>query len=93
MSEPRTSHHTEEITRLTVEWAAEILEEPEVTARDNFLDLGGHSILALRLCRYAAERFGVEYDIMTLFENDLATAAEDLATKVSAAPSNPDGRV
>ncbi|SDQ98162.1 acyl carrier protein [Actinopolyspora saharensis] len=92
MSEPRTAHNTEEIKRITVQWAAEILEEPEMTAQDNFLDLGGHSILALRLCRYAAERFGVEYDIMTLFEQDLAAAAEDLATKIASARSNPSGK-
>lgn len=71
----------DEAERLTVEWAARVLEDPEACAEDNFLDLGGHSLLALRMCRYAKERFGVEYDLMVLFEADLATAARDLVSR------------
>jgi hypothetical protein len=74
-----------EVQRLTVEWVAEMLGEPELSAQDNFIDLGGHSILALRLCQYAKEQFGEEYDLMLLFEQDLATAAAELASRVSPA--------
>ncbi|MFD3514755.1 phosphopantetheine-binding protein [Streptomyces sp. NPDC058657] len=73
-----------EVERCTVEWAAAVLEDPDVTPEDNFLDLGGHSILALRLCRYAKERFGAEYDLMLLFETDLAAAAADLTARTGA---------
>ncbi len=73
-----------EIQELTVQWAAKVLEEPDVTPQDNFLDLGGHSILALRMSRYAKDRLGVDYDLMVLFEADLATAARDLAARADA---------
>ncbi|MFC7303463.1 phosphopantetheine-binding protein [Streptomyces monticola] len=71
-----------ELERLTVAWAAEILDDPEAAPDDNFIDLGGHSILALRMCRYAQDRFGAEYDLMVLFESDLATAAAELAVRI-----------
>jgi aryl carrier-like protein len=88
MSTPHTTGPADgrEVERLTVEWAAMVLEDPDVAPEDNFLDLGGHSILALRLCRRAKERFGAEYDLMILFETDLATAAADLTAR-TAAPS------
>ncbi|WP_017539644.1 phosphopantetheine-binding protein [Nocardiopsis halophila] len=73
-----------EIRDLTVEWAARMLDAPDAEPEDNFVDLGGHSILALRMCRFAKERFGEEYDLMVLFESDLATAAADLAARVDA---------
>lgn len=87
MSAPHTTTDTDrttEIQELTVQWAAKVLEEPDVTPQDNFLDLGGHSILALRMSRYAKDRLGVEYDLMVLFEADLATAARDLAARADA---------
>jgi aryl carrier-like protein len=81
MSAPDISTTT--VQQLTVEWAAQVLDEPDVAPEDNFLDLGGHSILALRLCRRAKERFGAEYDLMVLFEEDLATAAAELAARIA----------
>ncbi|MBB2911044.1 hypothetical protein FHS43_002309 [Streptosporangium becharense] len=86
MSRTRTTGPVAEVQRLTVEWTARVLGEPEVSPRDNFLDLGGHSILALRLCRYAKERLGAEYDLMVLFEEDLASAAAELASRVPGEP-------
>lgn len=72
---------TAEVEDLTLQWVRELLDEPDVTAEDNFLDLGGHSVLAVRLTRRAKERFGSDYDLMVLFEQDLATAAADLAAR------------
>ncbi|GAA2777089.1 phosphopantetheine-binding protein [Saccharopolyspora taberi] len=72
------------IEQLTVEWAAQLLDDSDVTPQDNFIDLGGHSILALRMNRYAKERLGAEYNLMVLFESDLAAAAEELASRVAA---------
>ncbi|GGK76248.1 acyl carrier protein [Streptomyces flaveus] len=82
MSKNPATDQVTEIQRLTIEWVAEILDEPDVSPDDNFLDLGGHSVLALRLGKYAKERFGADYDLMVLFEKDLAAAAADLASRV-----------
>jgi len=82
--EPRTVN-VEEVQRLTLEWVAETLEEPEVRPEDNFLDLGGHSMLALQLSERAKEKFGAEYDIRVLFEGSLADAGADLAGRISGA--------
>nr|CCF23456.1 thiolation domain [Streptomyces sp.] len=72
---------TEEVQRLTLEWVAELLEDPEVRPEDNFLDLGGHSMLALQLSQRAKDKFGAEYDIKVLFESSIAEAGADLANR------------
>ncbi|MGW3038448.1 acyl carrier protein [Kitasatospora sp. NPDC001159] len=66
-----------EAQELVLSWAAEILEEP-VTAEDNFLDLGGHSALALELGNRIKERFGVELDIEVLFERSVGEVVADV---------------
>ncbi|MEV8309815.1 phosphopantetheine-binding protein [Streptomyces flavidovirens] len=71
-----------EVERLTLSWVEEILDEPDVTLADNFLDLGGHSVLAVRLSKQARQHLGAEYDLMVLFEKDLGSAAADLASRV-----------
>ncbi|GHF31668.1 hypothetical protein GCM10010218_10670 [Streptomyces mashuensis] len=70
-----------EAERLIVGWAAEILEEPETTAGDNFLDLGGHSMLALELNQRVLEKFGVEFDMQVLFERSLGEVAAHVAER------------
>ncbi|MFF4170103.1 phosphopantetheine-binding protein [Streptomyces sp. NPDC001744] len=82
---PAPSAQAEEIRAQTLEWVAELLEEPEVEPGDGFLELGGHSALALQLGEYARERFGDEYDIMVLFDGTLAEAADELAARLAAA--------
>ncbi|WP_374982910.1 acyl carrier protein [Streptomyces fradiae] len=71
----------EEIQRRTLEWVAEMLEEPEARPEDNFLDLGGHSMLALQLSERAKEEFGAEYDMEVLFEKSIADTAAELSTR------------
>ncbi|GAA2473930.1 phosphopantetheine-binding protein [Streptomyces mauvecolor] len=63
---------------LILAWATELLEEP-ATAEDNFLDLGGHSVLALELSDRIKERFGAEVDIQVLFEQSLGEVASQVA--------------
>ncbi len=83
---------TEVVRKMTLQWVSELLEEPDVTPEDNFIDLGGHSILAVRLTRKAMDLFGADYDLMILFEKDLGAAAADLASRVSAAGAEEGGR-
>jgi acyl carrier protein len=68
---------TEEAERLVVSWVAEMIGE-DVSAEDNFLDLGGHSMLALELSQKAQEQFGAEFDMQILFERSLAEATADV---------------
>ncbi|MET9428569.1 MULTISPECIES: phosphopantetheine-binding protein [unclassified Streptomyces] len=77
------SARTAEVQKATLGWVSELLEDPAVGAEDNFLDLGGHSMLALQLNQQAKERFGAEYDIQTLFEGTLAEAATELAGRLN----------
>jgi acyl carrier protein len=72
-----------QVEQLTVQWVGEILDEPGVAAEDNFLELGGHSVLAVELAGRAQQHFGAEYDLLVLFERDLATAAAELAARLS----------
>lgn len=83
MSQAHTEREAAEIQRRTLEWVAELLEEPEVHAEDNFLDLGGHSMLALQLGEHAKAAFGADYDLKTLFEGSLASAAAELASRLA----------
>jgi hypothetical protein len=75
----------------TVSWVADILEEPQAREADNFLDLGGHSMLALQLSRRAEENFGVGYDMRVLFEESLAATAADLAERMRHADTHGTG--
>jgi hypothetical protein len=82
MSGQPTTDRIAEIQDLTIQWVSELLDEPDVQPEDNFIDLGGHSILGVRLSRRAKEHFGHDYDLMILFEKDLSTAAAELASRV-----------
>ncbi|MDT6985772.1 phosphopantetheine-binding protein [Streptomyces lusitanus] len=89
---PTADRMTDVVQKLTLQWVSEILDEPDVTPEDNFIDLGGHSILAVRLTRKAMDLLGADYDLMILFEEDLATAAAELASRVSAAGNEEGAR-
>ncbi len=67
-------HDPVAVERMVVDWAAEILEEP-ATAQDNFLDLGGHSMLAIELNERVSGALGVELDLQILFEETIGEAA------------------
>ncbi len=47
---------------------AEVFEIPRVSVEDSFWDLGGHSMLAVRLMSRAAQVFGKRIPLNTLFE-------------------------
>jgi acyl carrier protein len=70
----------EEIEQLVLTWSAQLLEE-KVSGDDNFLDLGGHSALALDLISRIKERFEVDLDLQLLFEHSFSEVAADLAQR------------
>ena len=79
-TEPTASASLDAVSKDVVAWVADVLEEPRTGPESNFLDLGGHSMLALELNTYVTQKYGVEIDMQTLFEETLATVAEKLVT-------------
>jgi len=61
---------------------AEVLGIGRVGRTDNFFELGGHSLLATRLVSRVRSAFGVDVDILTVFE---APTVADLAARVDEA--------
>ncbi len=53
--------------RLAEIWSSE-LKAPVVGARDNFFDLGGHSLLVIKILAWITREWGVRIPVRTLFE-------------------------
>ena len=66
---------------LAVTWVGEVLEESDLSAQDNFLDLGGHSVLALELSERVKKDLGVDLDMQILFERSIGEAIADAVTR------------
>jgi acyl carrier protein len=49
----------------------EVLEVEAVRPEDNFIELGGNSLLAVVLANRLEEQFGIRPDIMDIFSLDL----------------------
>lgn len=74
---------TEEV--LVQIWA-DVLAVPQVGIYDDFFDLGGNSLLAVRLMAVIQQRFGVELPLQALFETPtVAWLADKLSTMIGAA--------
>jgi len=65
-------------------WVIGLIGDPGITAEDNFLDVGGHSMLALELNAKAREEFGQEFDIEVLFGRTLREATADVLRRRTA---------
>jgi len=81
----------EEIERVVVEWLRTELDDPQISGADNFLDVGGQSLVFLRLNRVVADRFGVVLDQKVTYSEplDAAVAAVAAAEPVVADDKNP----
>ncbi|WP_405947609.1 phosphopantetheine-binding protein [Streptomyces prunicolor] len=83
----RDVHDPVAVERMVVEWAAQILEEP-ASAQDNFLDLGGHSMLAAELNQRVFDTFGAELDLQLLFEKSIGEAAGSIVSHLNSTTQN-----
>lgn len=64
----------------TLDWLREKLEDPGVGPKDNFLEVGGHSLLAMELNTWLEAGYGRTVDVPTLFNESIRDAV------VSASP-------
>jgi acyl carrier protein len=64
---------------------SELLEVDDLTTEDNFFDLGGSSVLALRLLLEVDKRWGVTLSLIDVLQNPTATS---LARCVAEAPAS-----
>ena len=66
--------------RLLAEIMANVMAVPNVASKDNFLQLGGHSLTAMQIVSRVFEEYGVDLDLAMLFDADLTV--EDLAAQI-----------
>lgn len=59
----------------------------QIGVQDNFFDLGGHSLMAIRILSEIESTFGMEVPLATLFQ---ATTVQTLAEIISRASSSPE---
>jgi amino acid adenylation domain-containing protein len=78
---------TEAESRLAAIWS-ELLGVEELGVRDDFFDLGGHSLSAMRLVARIRQSFDVELPLLSIFE---ARTIEGLAERISTAPGTASG--
>ncbi|GGX41731.1 acyl carrier protein [Streptomyces noursei] len=63
-----------EMEKAVVEWLRAELDDPEITADDNFLDIGGHSLTFARLNAYLTDTYRGALDMKATYNHSLATA-------------------
>jgi acyl carrier protein len=69
------------VTDDMVTWLRNAIADDDITAGDRFLELGGHSMMAIQLRAWLADMHGVEIDIAVLFQSTLEKTAEAAVVK------------
>lgn len=69
-----TTRGQTDVEQSAVEWLRTELDDPEITGSDNFLDIGGHSLIFSRLNKFLGETFGVILDQKTTYSEELSAA-------------------
>jgi len=69
----------------------EVLKKERVGVRDDFLELGGHSLIAIRVLGKISKQFGIRLALRALFDAPTVEQLAELvdATRKTAAPATP----
>jgi acyl carrier protein len=68
-----------DITQGTISWLRNALDDDSVSADDNFLEVGGHSMMAIELSTWLKDQHGINLDIRQLFEESVGKAVAGAA--------------
>jgi hypothetical protein len=71
MNRPATAT---EVEAQVLAWLRRELSDEEISATDNFLDVGGHSALAIELNTWLREKYGAAADLADLFRGPIGPA-------------------
>ncbi|WP_071794968.1 type I polyketide synthase [Natronohydrobacter thiooxidans] len=74
-----------DVERMLAGFWAELLGIEQIGVEDNFFDLGGHSLIAVRLFAQVKKAFGVEFPISVLFEAPTISACAAMVAEVTGA--------
>ncbi|MCC5964552.1 MAG: KR domain-containing protein [Natronohydrobacter sp.] len=74
-----------DVERTLAGFWAELLGIEQIGVEDNFFDLGGHSLIAVRLFAQVKKAFGVEFPISVLFEAPTIAACAAMVAEVTGA--------
>jgi hypothetical protein len=64
----------EQVEQSAIEWLRTELDDREISGSDNFLDIGGHSLVFSRLNKFLAEEFGVVLDQQMTYSDPFSAA-------------------
>jgi hypothetical protein len=64
----------ERVEQSVIEWLRTELDDPEINGADNFLDVGGHSLVFARLNKFLADAGGVVLDQKTTYADSISAA-------------------
>nr|WP_199039195.1 non-ribosomal peptide synthetase [Dyella sp. ASV24] len=70
---------TDALTQSLLDCMRQLLGQPQIQPGDNFFDIGGDSLSAMRFCATVSEKHGVDIPLATLFEVE---TLEELFTRV-----------
>jgi acyl carrier protein len=73
-------------TRIAALWA-EVLERDRIGVHDNFFDLGGHSLLVIKLHARMSEALGADLSLVDLFQFTTVSAQAARLSQPAAAPA------
>ncbi len=64
----------EQVEQSVVQWLRAELDDSEISRSDNFLDVGGHSLVFSRLNKFLADSFGVVLDQKLTYSDSFSVA-------------------
>ncbi|HEV2558474.1 MAG TPA: SDR family NAD(P)-dependent oxidoreductase [Microvirga sp.] len=89
---PAALTYANEVESQIASFWTELLGVPQVRPDDNFFDLGGFSLVAVRLFAKIRKQFGVELPLASLFRAPTLRELSDLVRELAGLPSQAEAR-